>query len=73
MFKGDDFMFLSAYLMFLVVVSMCYWGCFMFSYLSNYDFFQNMIWNDLLSYMYRNQSWISMQIALKLICEPSSY
>ena len=43
MFKGADFIFLSAYLMFLVVVFMYYQGCFMFSFLNNSDFFQNMI------------------------------
>ena len=51
MFKGVDFIFLSAYLMFLVVVFMCYCGYFMFSYLNNSYFFQNMIYNDLLSYV----------------------
>ena len=51
MFKGDDFIFLSTYQMFLVVVFTYNWGCFVFSYLSNSDLFQNIILNDLLSYI----------------------
>ena len=51
MFKGVDFIFLNVYLMFLVVVFMCYCGYFMFSYLNNSHFFQNIILNDLLSYV----------------------
>ena len=39
MFKGVDITFLNAHLMFLVVVFMYYWGCFMFSYLNASDFF----------------------------------
>ena len=43
MFKGVDFIFLNAYLMLLVVVFMYYGGYFMFPYLNNTNFFQNMI------------------------------
>ena len=53
MFKGVDIMFLSAHLMFLVVV-------FMFSYMNTSYLFHNMIWNDILSYVV---------IKVELVCE----
>jgi hypothetical protein len=51
MFKGVNFILLSAYLMFLVVAFMCYCGYFMFPYLDNFHFFQNIIYNHVLSYV----------------------
>ena len=51
LFKGVNIIFLSAHLMFLVVIFMYYSGCFMFSYLNTSDFFQNMNLNNILSYV----------------------
>ena len=78
-------MFCSVYLMFKVmilyfwVLTWCFGCCFhvllrvfhvfvleWFWFLSKYDLKRSFI-------IHSNQSWISVQIALKLICEPSSY
>ena len=71
MFKGVDIIFLSAHLMFLVVVFMCYWGCFMLhTWILMISF---KIWSEWYFIIHNNQSWISVQIALNLVCKPISY
>ena len=43
----------------------------MFSYLNTYGFFQNMIWGEIFI-ICSDQSCISVQIALNLVCDPNS-
>ena len=71
MFEGANSIFLSARLMFLVVVFMCYWGCFMLhTWILMISF---KIWSEWYFIIHSNQSWISVQIALNLVCKPISY
>ena len=72
MSKGVDTIFLSAFLMFLVVNFMCYWGCFMFFILEYFEFLLK-IWFRVVFIIRSNQSWISVQILLNLVCKPISY